>query len=149
MMQLPRTDEDGEGLYPTRGSHESLAAHMGDRTARPWCALIVVQRSASKDFGVLYTKDVDYQNRYTTVWVVSEQGRFWIRAAKPDRRWLADLRSDRNVRLEQNGSREYYRPVVARDVHTRERVDRLMRQKYGIADHVRRDARVPSGRLLV
>ena len=100
-------------------------------------ALIVLQRSASKDIGVLYTKDVDYHDRYTTVWVVAEPGRFWIRAAKPDRRWLADIRSDRNVRLEQNGSREYYRPVVARDVRTRERVDRLMRQKYGIADHVR------------
>lgn len=99
--------------------------------------LAVIHRSASKDIAVLYTKDVDYRDRYTTLWVVAESRRLWIRAAKPDRRWLADIRPDRNVRLELNGSRQFYRPVLVRSVRTRERVDRLMRQKYGIADRLR------------
>ena len=100
-------------------------------------SLVIVHRSASKDIVVLYTKDVDYHDRYTTLWVVPESGRLWIRAAKPDRRWLADIRPDRNVRLDRDGSRHYYRPILVRDLRTRERVDRLMRQKYGIADRVR------------
>ncbi len=99
--------------------------------------LVVVHRSASKDIVVLYTKDVDYHDRYTTLWVVAESGRLWIRAAKPDRRWLADIRPDRNVRLDVNGSRQYYQPVLVRSVQTRDRVDQLMRQKYGIADRLR------------
>ncbi len=99
--------------------------------------LVVVHRSASKDIVVLYSKDVDYHDRYTTLWVVGESGLLWIRAAKPDRRWLADLRSDRNVRLELNGSKQQYRPVLVRSVHGRERVNRLMREKYGLADRLR------------
>ncbi len=99
--------------------------------------LALLHRSASKDIVVLYTKDVDYHDRYTTLWVVAESSRLWIRAAKPDRRWLADIRPDRNVRLELDGTRNLYRPVLVRDVSTRQRIDLLMRRKYGIADRLR------------
>ncbi len=99
--------------------------------------LVVLHHLASKDIVVLYTKDVDYHDRYTTLWVIAESRGLWIRAAKPDRRWLADIRPDRNVRLERDGSRQYYRPVLVRNGQARDRVDRLMRQKYGIADPLR------------
>ena len=99
--------------------------------------LVVLHHLASKDIVVLYTKDVDYHDRYTTLWVIAESRGLWIRAAKPDRRWLADIRPDRNVRLERDGSRQYYRPVLVRNGQARDRVDRLMRQKYGIADRLR------------
>ncbi len=113
------------------------------RSTLVWVAVLLVAaglavlKHDSSDIAVLRTKDADFAVRYTTLWVVEGRRSIWIRAAKPDRRWLADIQPDMTVRLDRNGSREFYTAAIMRDEVTRRRVDRKMREKYRVADWLR------------
>ncbi|MEE9280766.1 MAG: hypothetical protein V3V67_11380 [Myxococcota bacterium] len=114
-----------------------------NRSTLVWAAVLLVAaglaglRQASSDIAVLRTKDADFNARYTTLWVVEGRRSVWIRAAKPDRRWLADIRPDVTVRLDRDGSREFYKATIMRDEAIRRRVDSRMREKYRVADWLR------------
>lgn len=128
-----------EGLSVELGAEEAV-----NRTNLSWgIALLLVfggltvLEAASSDVAILHTKDIGYQDRYTTLWVVEESRSLWIRAAKPDRKWLAEVRPGTQIRLERYDSEASYKATISRDKVIRERVDRMMREKYGLADRVR------------
>ena len=113
------------------------------RSTLVWAVILLMAtglaalKHASSDIAVLRTKDADFTARYTTLWVVEGRRSVWIRAAKPDRRWLTHIRPDMTVRLERDGSAEFYTAAIMRDQATRRRVDRKMREKYRVADWLR------------
>jgi hypothetical protein len=93
---------------------------------------------ATSDLAVLRVSDVDHTDRYVTLWAVDDGSAVWLRAARPDRKWLDWLRKRPNVTLDRNNgdSRRYVAEIVLRP-DLRERVDELMREKYGWADQAR------------
>ncbi len=128
-----------EGLSVELGAEEAV-----NRTNLLWAIALVlvgggltILESASSDVAVLHTRDTGYQDRYTTLWVVEDSRSLWVRAATPDRKWLAEVRPGTQIRLERYDSEASYRATISRDKVIRERVDRMMREKYGLADRVR------------
>ncbi len=115
-----------------------------NRTNILWAIAVVlvlgglkVLELASSDVAVLHTRDTEYQDSYTTLWVVEESRSLWIRAATPNRKWLAEVRPGTQIWLERDDFNSSYQATISRDKGIRERVDRMMREKYGLADRVR------------
>ena len=115
-----------------------------NRTNILWAIAVVlvlgglkVLELASSDVAVLHTRDTEYQDSYTTLWVVEESRSLWIRAATPNRKWLAEVRPGTQIWLERDDFNSSYKATISRDKGIRERVDRMMREKYGLADRVR------------
>jgi hypothetical protein len=96
-----------------------------------------VGRQATADVAVLRVSDVENSDRYVTLWAADDEGAVWLRAARPDRRWLAWLRDQPSVELERDGESRRYATEIFEDPEARERVDALMREKYGWADALR------------
>ena len=95
-------------------------------------------RSATSDVAILRTKTADFEDRYTSLWFVEDGSWIWLRAATPDRRWLADLRPEVAVQVELNGGAgANYRAAVIKDGETQKRLNARMRAKYGHADWLR------------
>jgi hypothetical protein len=69
---------------------------------------------------------------HTHLWVVDADGSAWLRAGQPGERWLARIRANPHVLLERSGARKRYRAVP--DPAARDRIQALMREKYGLAD---------------
>jgi hypothetical protein len=97
-----------------------------------------VGTEATREVGVLRVSDVGNSDRYVTLWAVRDGGWVWLRAARPDRRWLEWLGEQREVELELDGeSRRYTAEVFPEDPQADERVDELMREQYPWADPIR------------
>jgi len=74
-------------------------------------------------------------NPHTTkLWVVDDNGQIWLRAGQPDSDWLRRLQGNDSVQLERNGKVSDYRAVVV--PQQRERINRLMAERYGWADQL-------------
>ena len=103
-----------------------------------WSAL----RLGSRDVGVLRTFDGRGMDLYTTLWVVDDAGFVWIRANRPDRRWLSHVQQNPNVELRRSARQRAYRAMIFDKPEARAYVDPLFRAKYGLADRWRawRDA---------
>lgn len=70
----------------------------------------------------------------TSVWIVEAYGDLWLRAGSPEADWLQRLRETPDVVLRRGGKATRHRAVVV--TGSARRVNDLMRQKYGWADHV-------------
>jgi len=77
------------------------------------------------------------QDTYVRLWVVDDAHGLWIRAASPDRLWLAYLRDDPVVELERGGQTLKYRAQRDDRPATRAYVDARFRAKYGLVDELR------------
>ncbi len=98
-----------------------------------WSAL----RVGSRDVGVLRTFDVQGSDLYTTLWVVDDAGFVWIRASRPDRKWLLHVEQNPNVELRRSGRQHAYRAKVFDNPEARAYVAPRFREKYGLADRWR------------
>jgi hypothetical protein len=96
-----------------------------------------VSAPALSDVAILHVSDVENTDRYVTLWAVEDTGSIWLRAARPDREWLDWLRERANVELELGGESARYTAEIFEQPDARERVDELMRAKYGWADRAR------------
>lgn len=82
---------------------------------------------------VIESRDAEGQARHTRIWVVDDAGVQWIRG-KPESGWVQRVLADFEIRVERGGVEKSYRAVPDRDPQARQRVNALMRDKYGIAD---------------
>ena len=98
-----------------------------------WSAL----RSTSREIAVLRTFDVQGRDLYTTLWVVDDAEFVWIRAARPDRRWISHVVENPKVQLRRQGRSQPYRAVMYDDDRARAYVAPHFRAKYGLADRWR------------
>ena len=98
-----------------------------------WSAI----RVGGREVGVLRTFDVHGKDFYTTLWVVDDDGFVWIRANRPDRKWLAYVQQNPNVELRRGGRQRGYRALIFDKPEARAHVDPRFREKYGLADRWR------------
>ena len=89
--------------------------------------------SESGEVLVLETLDLERQPHETRIWVVEDAGAVWVRGG-PGSGWMQRLLESPEVRAERAGHRAAFRAVPDRDPATRDRVNALMREKYGFAD---------------
>ncbi len=94
-------------------------------------------RAGGRDVGVLRTFDVQGKDLYTTLWVVDDAEFVWIRANRPDRKWLFHVQQNPNVQLRRFGRQGTYRAVVFDKPDARTYVAPRFRAKYGLADRWR------------
>lgn len=78
----------------------------------------------------LRTRDADGGWTQTRLWVVDHDGSPWLHSAGED--WVERFAGDPLVELERGGEIRRYRAHAAPGAHPD--VDRLLREKYGIAD---------------
>jgi len=83
---------------------------------------------------VILTTSTEGGNRdqMTKLWIVDDHGQMWIRAGQPNSSWFLQLQAEPQVRLERGGETSRYRAVVV--PKQRERINRLMAERYGWAD---------------
>jgi len=68
----------------------------------------------------------------TKLWVVEDNHQLWIRAGQPGSEWMQRLEANPHVSLTRNGEKRTYRAVLI--PKQRERINRLMAERYGWAD---------------
>jgi hypothetical protein len=95
------------------------------------------------EVATLSTLAADGVEHETQVWVVEGDGLpddaagvVFLRAGSPDASWLARLRARPEVALERGEERRAYLAVPESDAALRERVNRAMAAKYGVADRL-------------
>lgn len=97
--------------------------------------LVIAQLLASEsgEVLVLETLDADGRPHETRIWVVEDAGATWVRGGA-DAGWVQRLLERPEVRAERAGEWSSFLAAPERDPATRDRVNRLMREKYGFAD---------------
>lgn len=94
--------------------------------------------AGQREIVVLRTFDGTGRDLFTTLWVVDDaEGFVWIRANRPDRRWLPHLTAQPMVELRRGEGTQHYVAKVFDDPATRAYVAPLFRRKYGLADRWR------------
>ena len=77
---------------------------------------------------------------FSHVWIVEIDGRRYLRANRPEARWLRRLRENSAVGLREGRGLHLpvknYRAQIVRDPELRLRVDAAMAEKYGQADEI-------------
>jgi hypothetical protein len=101
-----------------------------------WAAWYV-GTEATRGVAVLEVSDIENSDRFVTLWAVEDGGWIWLRAARPDRKWLDWIRTQSEVKLELDGETLRYTAAILDQPEAHERVDELMREKYPWADRVR------------
>jgi hypothetical protein len=96
-----------------------------------------VIREGGHEVGVLRSFDAHGRDLYTTVWVVDDGQFVWIRANRPDRRWLSSVEQNPDVELRRFSRQRRYRAVIYDKPETRAYVAPRFREKYGLADRWR------------
>jgi len=84
----------------------------------------------------LHTRGPDGSDYETQLWVIEEEGEFYLRAHYAGAKWLARIRQHPEVALSR-GDASY--PFLARPVYDpqlRRAVNRAMAAKYGLADRL-------------
>ncbi|MBW2244937.1 MAG: DUF2255 family protein [Deltaproteobacteria bacterium] len=89
--------------------------------------------SESGEVLVLETLDAEGQPQETRIWVVEDAGAIWVRGGE-DSGWVQRLLQNAEIRAERSDAQAAYLAVPVRDPATRDRVNSLMREKYGFAD---------------
>jgi hypothetical protein len=74
----------------------------------------------------------------TRVWVVDDAGSAWLRTGDAKSAWLVRIRSNPEVAVTRAGERREYRAVPVDDPATRERINALTLEKYGLAEQILR-----------
>lgn len=80
---------------------------------------------------VLTTQTSGGAEKDTKLWIVEDNRQLWIRAGT-DADWLRRLKAQPNVKLTRAGETGRYRAVVV--TKQRDRINRLMAERYGWAD---------------
>ena len=107
---------------------------LGVAFAAAWSSV----RAGEQDVVVLRTFDAEGNDYFTTLWWVEDPAGFvWIRANRPDRRWLAHVRESDSLRLGRGARTRSYAAKVFDDARTRQIVAPWFRAKYGLADRWR------------
>jgi hypothetical protein len=98
---------------------------------------------------VLTTTDAEGVDHRTSLWIVEDEGRQWLRAGNSESGWYQRLRGNPEVRLERAGQLGTYRAFP--DPTRTQRINFLMARDYGVADRLigllRDDARSMAVRL--
>lgn len=95
-------------------------------------------RSAEREIAVLRTFDLAGRDYYATVWVADDpHGFVWLRAHRPDHKWLAAIHQRPDVELSRAERSRRYSARIIEDGATQRHVARLFREKYGLADRLR------------
>jgi len=92
---------------------------------------------AAQETVVLRTSTLRNADHFATLWVVDDHPHVWIRAEDRRRRWLGPVQADPDVELRRAGATFRYRATLFDTPEARAYVDRLFREKYGLADRVR------------
>ena len=82
----------------------------------------------------LGTVGADGATTETRLWIVDDGGSAWLRAGVPESGWLLRIQANPAVVVERGGTRASFRAVPVFDAVLRDRIHRLMRDKYGWAD---------------
>lgn len=88
--------------------------------------------SESGEVVVVQTTDAAGAAHETRLWVVDDGGRAWIRAGSPQSTWLINIQQQPAVTVTRDGKAANYTAVP--DLASRDRINELMRAKYGWAD---------------
>jgi F420H(2)-dependent quinone reductase len=86
---------------------------------------------------VLETRDASGAH-HTRVWVVDRDGAAWLRTGNPESPWLARLRANPEVAVKRGGESREYLAVPVEDEATREQINALELEKYGLAEKLLR-----------
>ncbi len=86
---------------------------------------------------VLETRDAAGAH-HTRVWVVDRDGAAWLRTGSPENPWLARLRANPEVTVTRGGESRAYLAVPVEDENTREQINALELEKYGLAERLLR-----------
>jgi len=102
--------------------------------------IAVVGVLLASEFGgevvIVTTFDDRGEPHETRLWVVDYGPEPWLRAGNPEASWLANIRNFAEVEMERRGFSARFQALTEADPNTATRIDRLMAQKYGIADQV-------------
>jgi hypothetical protein len=87
----------------------------------------------SGEVSTLITRDASGEGHATRVWTVEDGGHTWLRAGNPQSGWLLRIQQHPAVDLQREDAvvTEY---TAVPDVSARDRINDLMRAKYGWAD---------------
>ena len=105
---------------------------------------IFVASEQGEEIVTLTTFEANGSAVETRLWVVEDDGVFWLRAGIPSSGWFLRIEQRPIVEVEGVGRKGRYRAVPVRAPETRDRIHELMRAKYGFADRwisLVRDAR--------
>jgi hypothetical protein len=94
----------------------------------------VVASDYAGEVVVLTTRNEGGRGWETKLWVVEDHGQVWLRSGQPSSEWLARLEAQPRVTLVRDGVPAEYRAVVV--PKQRERINRLMAERYGWADRL-------------
>ena len=95
-------------------------------------------RAGEREIVVLRAFDARGQDLFATLWVVDDEDGFvWIRAARPDRKWLAVVQRHPRVEVRRRGRTKPYVATVFDTPEARRHIDPRFRAKYGLADRWR------------
>jgi len=90
------------------------------------------------EMAVLQVFDGRGQDYFASLWVVDDPSGFvWIRADRPDERWLAVVAASPKVELRRRGRTRTYHAVVYDTPKARAYVAPRFRAKYGFSDRLR------------
>ncbi|MCP3987157.1 MAG: nitroreductase family deazaflavin-dependent oxidoreductase [bacterium] len=89
--------------------------------------------SESGEVLVLETLDAEGQPQETRIWVVDDGGASWVRGGE-DSGWVQRVLQNPEVQATRHDEQGPFRAVPVRDPAARDRVNTLMREKYGFAD---------------
>jgi hypothetical protein len=97
-----------------------------------------VIRSSEREIVVLRVFDGQGKDYFASLWVVDDASGFvWIRANRPDERWLSVVAANPKVELRRHGRSRAYLATVYDTPEARAYVADRFRAKYGIADRWR------------
>jgi hypothetical protein len=85
----------------------------------------------------------DGLSKDTSLWIVDDDGRQFIRAGQPDSKWLLRVEADPQVEVVRDGVTTPYHAVVVPE--QRDRINDLMAEKYGWAESLLGLMRDPEG----
>lgn len=89
--------------------------------------------SESGEVLVLETLDAEGQPHETRIWVVDDAGVAWVRGGEGSG-WVQRLLQNPEIRAERSDKWAPFLTVPVRESAARDRVNALMREKYGFAD---------------
>jgi hypothetical protein len=72
----------------------------------------------------------------THLWIIDDAGHAWLRAGSPRSGWFRRLEAHPDVVVDRGGRAIHARATPVPDPRVRDRVNLLMREKYGLADRV-------------
>ena len=97
--------------------------------------LMIGASELAEEVVVLHTIDENGRSQRTSLWIVEDElGGLWLRAGMPESGWLLRLKANPVVELERDGRRKEYKAVPVPEA--RERIHRLMRERYGLSDQI-------------